>query len=121
MAAVRPMAGGVCIPFRYFQSKAVVSGSPTWKSPVQSRGEPGPLVMLTLTVPPGLIIVGAAASDGVLSARAAAPILGSAAGAQPAMSPAVTNMRVLKTRLGAVTTPNMTYLLKPMCAALNRP
>ena len=57
VAAVNPVAGAVCAPFRYFQSSI---DPPEEKRPTQSLAAPGPLAIVAVTVPPGVIVVGLA-------------------------------------------------------------
>ena len=57
-ALVRPDAGAVFEPLRYFQSrKAPYVDGPAAYTPIQSLGFPGPLVIVAVTVPPGATVV----------------------------------------------------------------
>ena len=63
-AAVSPLAGAVCVPFRYFHSRKAESTAPATYSATQSVGLPGPFATVTVTVAPPATVVGVAESVG---------------------------------------------------------
>ena len=65
VADVTPAVGAVRSPFRNCQSAGAPSGAPVGYNPIQSPGLPGPFGIVTVTVPPGPIVVGAAVTPRV--------------------------------------------------------
>src|SRR5688572_6135217 len=60
VAALTPAAGAVRDPFRYFQSRSVLSAAVETCWPTQSRGYAGPPVTSTVTTAPGATVRGEA-------------------------------------------------------------
>src|SRR5207245_626067 len=65
VAEATPVAGALMVPLRYRQSKEAQLSAPCRKRPTQSVGLPGPLLTVTVTVPPPFTVVGLIASVGV--------------------------------------------------------
>ena len=78
-APVMPVAGAVCVPFRYFQSTYVEE--PSGYTAIQSVRPPGPLTSVAVTVQPTAtdvvlavsVVAGIDTVIGALVARSAAP------------------------------------------------
>jgi hypothetical protein len=59
VAPLNPVAGGLLVPFKYFQPRSFVTAAPVANNPTQSNGWPGPLAIVVVIGAPRAPVVGA--------------------------------------------------------------